>query len=202
MIKEVGDINGVVNGSFGWRKPSQILLLNQNNQFDYTELTHHFLMINKTGLRDQVSVTMDQVFDAMSDRSLSAESLAAAKVLYSDISDVRALTDKVGLYAQNVEHENGSSKWHFDRNERTILAKYNGAATQIAHMQDVLSHESDVSPYAGFVLCDVDENAKVIEMDNGSVYSITGTDRFFGRATAHRKAPLDGQASLILIAEP
>lgn len=203
MIKEVSDINAVVNGSFGWRKPSQILLLNENNPYDYNELTQYFLRVNNTARNDQSSVSMEQIIDAMHDRSLSEQSLMAARRLYDDISAVRALTDKVGLYVQNTEYENAASKWHYDRNERTILSKYNGAATQIVLAHDVLrSHDNDMSPHGGFIACDVREDAKILEMENGALYAITGTNRFFGKATAHRKAPLDGQASLILIAEP
>lgn len=202
MIKKENNIDGVVNDSFGWRNKSQILLYNQNNPFDYTELTNYFLNLNNTGLRNQTIVTLDSVVEALNDTSLSEHNLNAAEKLYNDICEIRKLTDKVGLYAQNVQYENTASHWHFDKNERAILAKYNGAATQIARPEDVLGHEGNTSPYSSLVLCKVAHNAQPLEIESGSIFSITGTSKLLGNPTAHRKAPLDGEPSLILIAEP
>lgn len=202
MIKEVSNIHDVVNGSFGWRNPSQILLCRQDNPFDYTELTQYFLTLNNTARGDQTIITMDQLGDAMSNLILSEQGLASAHKLYQDISEIRALTDKVGLYAQNIEHHNAASQWHYDKNERTILAKYNGVATQLSLTEHVLGHKDSSDPHSAFILCDVPHDSKAMEMENGSIFAITGTDRFFGRPTAHRKAPLNGEPRLILIAEP
>ena len=203
MIKEVSTINEVVNGSFGWLKPSQILLLNEINPHDYNELAQYFLSKSTEARVDQRSISINEIIYAMNDRSLSKQSLQAAQRLYRDLSEVRILTDKVGLYVQAPDYENAASKWHYDRNDRTILVKYNGAATQIVLAEDVLgSHDNDMSLHGGFIACDVRPDAKIIEIDKGSLYSISGTDRLMGKPTAHRKAPLDGQVSLTLIGEP
>lgn len=202
MIKTVNSIKEVVRGSFGWFNKSQVLVCPQNNTLDYTELTNYFLKLNKTRLDDQSSVSFDQVLAATTDLTLSAQSQEAAKKLYEDVCEVMAYTNKVALYVQNVEYQNAASKWHFDKNGRTIFVKYNGAATQMAHPNDVLSYQDSVDSCDSLVLCDVDPNATPIEIENGSVFSITGTDNFLVKPTAHRKPPLNGEPSLILIAEP
>ncbi len=202
MMKKVDSIQDVVNGSFGFWNKSQVLVCPQNNKFDYTELTNYFLKLNNVPLDGQSVVTLSEVEEAMSDLSLSEESLNAARKLYDDIQEIRELTDNWGLYVQNVEHENASSDWHFDVNERTILTKYKGAATQTASAADVIGYEEDMASHTGFVKCSVSDDAELLEIENGDVFSITGTQRFIGKPTPHRRPPKNGEPSLVLIAEP
>lgn len=201
-MKKVDNIQDVVNGSFGFWNKSQVLVCPQNNKFDYTELTNYFLRMNNVAPDGQSVVTLSEVEKAMSDLSLSEESLNAARKLYDDIQEVRGLTDNWGLYVQNIEHENASSDWHFDVNERTILTKYNGAATQIALANDVIDYQENTGSLTGFVKCTVSDDVQPLEIENGDVFSITGTQRFIGKPTAHKRPPSNGEPSLILIAEP
>jgi len=202
-IKTADNIAGVVNDSFGFWQPSQIIVHERNIEGDYKALTDYLMRMEHVGRADEQEVTLHRLYNAIDDVRLSEEGQRAALQVWHDLSRIRRFTDNAGVYVQGPEADNATTDWHFHGEgvERTILCKYNGSATEIAKNKDVTSWGKD-DPNRAFVVCDVKPDAKPVTLDNGHVFAMTGDARFFGKPTVHRKPPPDGEASLILISEP
>ncbi len=203
LIVEADSIKDVTKKSFGFWNPAQILLHERSIEGDYKELAEYLIKLNNVGATEEQTVAADQLSNIIMDEALSPEGQRAALQVWNDLRDVRALTNNVAIYIQGSAVDNSSSRWHLHGSavERTVLCKYNGAATQIARNEDVVSWGED-SLSGDFVACSVKDDIEPVEFANGDVFAITGGARFFGKATVHRKPPSDGEPSLMLLAEP
>ncbi len=202
-IIEVDHVSEVVNKSFGFWKPAQVIAHKRDVKGDYAALAAY--LMHSMNVADDAGrdVTLNRLQIAAKDLTLSEEEREAAEQVWEDLSYIRMMTNNAAMVLHGGRARNAALNWHYHGTsvERTILCKYAGEPTEIAKHENVTSWGEE-SVDRDFVMCEVDNQAELIRFSNGDMFAIAGGARIFGKPVVHRKPEPDGNPSLTLIAEP